>query len=275
MRLKYKYKVGDLVKITNTCNFNKEFVKVGDIAKVISLSKISGMMPYYGLKSKNWKYDQCSTGFDIELYKSSKNKLKEKILKLEENQKLLKSQIEEYKDKIKKLEEKLKEQNPKIIKRITLKQFFESKDTLAIHCTTEEKAKELLDAFGKMHKKWRSGELYNKDDTNWKYFKENTCYFNVGTWATTSEVLKGNVYNFEEVDLTIPLEYLCSKEEKTILKNLDKEYQFIYKNKKGDIIIQKNYNFDKYDFELLNIFTGLFKFLEVGKKYRISELIKE
>lgn len=212
MRLKYKYKVGDLVKITNTCNFNKEFVKVGDIAKVISLSKISGMMPYYGLKSKNWKYDQCSTGFDIEPYKSKKNK------------KVTNNEIKQLKDKIKELEQQLKQKKY----RITLKQFFESSDKLAIHCSTEEQAKELLDAFGKMHKKWGNGELYNKDDTNWKYFKENTYYFNVGTWGSTSEVLKENVYNFEEVDLTIPLEYLCSKEEKTILKNLDKEYQFIY-----------------------------------------------
>lgn len=258
MELKYKYKVGDLVKITNTCNFNKEFVKVGDIAKVISLSKIGGIR-YYGLRNKNWEYDQCSTGFDIEPYKPKKNK------------KVTNNEIKQLKDKIKELEQQLKQKKY----RITLKEFFESKDKLAIHCTTEEQAKELLDAFGKMHKKWRNGELYNKDDTNWKYSKENTCYFNVGTWGTTSEVLKENGYNFEEVDLTIPLEYLCSKEEKTILKNLDKEYQFIYKNKQGDIIIQKNYNFDKYDFELLNIFTGLFKFLEVGKKYRISELIKE
>ena len=254
MELKYKYKAGDLVKITNTCNFNKEFVKVGDIAKVISLSKIGGIMTYYGLKSKNWKYDQCSTGFDIEPYKSKKNK------------KVTNNEIKQLKDKIKELEQQLKQKKY----RITLKEFFESKDKLAIHCSTEEQARSLLDAFNRMHKTWNNGDSYDKDATSWIFGKENMCYLNNGTWGIISEVLKGNVYNFEEVDLTIPLEYLCSKEEKTILKNLDKEYQFIYKDKQGNTVIQKDY-----DFEFLNMFTGLFKSLEPGKKYKIWDLIKE
>lgn len=254
MELKYKYKAGDLVKITNTCNFNKEFVKVGDIAKVISLSKIGGIMTYYGLKSKNWKYDQCSTGFNIEPYKSKKNK------------KVTNNEIKQLKDKIKELEQQLKQKKY----RITLKEFFESKDKLAIHCSTEEQARSLLDAFNRMHKTWNNGDSYDKDATSWIFGKENMCYLNNGTWGIISEVLKGNVYNFEEVDLTIPLEYLCSKEEKTILKNLDKEYQFIYKDKQGNTVIQKDY-----DFEFLNMFTGLFKSLEPGKKYKIWDLIKE
>lgn len=254
MELKYKYKAGDLVKITNTCNFNKEFVKVGDIAKVISLSKIGGIMTYYGLKSKNWKYDQCSTGFDIEPYKSKKNK------------KVTNNEIKQLKDKIKELEQQLKQKKY----RITLKEFFESKDKLAIHCSTEEQARSLLDAFNRMHKTWNNGDPYDKDATSWIFGKENMCYFNNGTWSIISVVLEGNVYNFEEVDLTIPLEYLCSKEEKTILKNLDKEYQFIYKDKQGNTVIQKDY-----DFEFLNMFTGLFKSLEPGKKYKIWDLIKE
>lgn len=270
------FKIGDLVKITKTDNFNKEFVKVGDIAKVISFTSVGDVRTYYNLKSKNWKYDQESTGFDIKPYKSKKNKLKEKISKLEENQKLLKSQIEEYKNTIKKLEEKYKkEANSEITKKITLKQFFESKDILAIHCSTEEQAKKLLDAFNKMGKKWANGDLYDKGFLNWDFCKQNTCYFNNGTWGSTSEVFKGNCYKFEEVDLTIPLEYLCNKEEKTILKNLDKDYKIIYKDKQGNTVIQKDYNFDKYEFELLNMFTDLFKFLEPGKKYKISDLIKE
>lgn len=261
MQLKYKYKVGDLVKITNICNFNKEFVKVGDIAKVISLDTTRGARlyhTYYSLKSKNWKYSQCSQGFDIELYEPKKNK------------KATNNEIKQLKARIKQLEENLKEQTPKIIKRITLKQFFESKDKLAIHCSTEEQARSLLDAFNRMHKTWNNGDSYDKDATSWIFGKENMCYLNNGTWGIISEVLKGNVYNFEEVDLTIPLEYLCSKEEKTILKNLDKEYQFIYKDKQGNTVIQKDY-----DFEFLNMFTGLFKSLEPGKKYKIWDLIKE
>lgn len=271
MELKYKYKVGDLVKITNTNLFNSAFVKQNDIAKIVGICDGS-----YKLSSKNWKSYQYTPGWSVELYKPKKNKLKEKVLKLEENQKLLKSQIEEYKNTIKKLEEKYKkETNSEITKKITLKQFFESKDILAIHCRTEEQAKKLLDAFNKMGKKWASGNSYDKDATNWNFAKENMCYFNTGTWGTTSDSLVHNLYNFEEVDLTIPLEYLCNKEEKIILKNLDKDYKIIYKDKQGNTVIQKDYNFDKYEFELLNMFTDLFKFLKPGKKYKISDLIKE
>ena len=234
------------------------------------------MESYYTLSNKNWRFDQTSKGLDIELYKPKKNKLKEKILKLEKNQKLLKSQIEKYKGIIKKFEETYeKETNSGIAKKITLKQFFESKDELAIHCSTEEQAEQLLDAFGKLGKKWRNGNPYSKEVTNWKFYKENTYYFNKGTWGSTSKVLKENGYNFEEVDLTIPLECLCTKEEKIILKNLDKEYQIICRDMAGNILIQKDPYFDKHEFELLNMFTGLFESLTLDKKYKISELIKE
>ena len=160
----------------------------------------------------------------------------------------------------------------KNVKKITLKQFFESDDDLGIHCKTEAQANELLDAFNRMDKTWCSGDSYIENN-NWKAYKENTYYYNNGAFGTKLVTPENCLYEFEEVDLTIPLDYFCTKEEKIILKNLDKKYKIIYKDKQGNIVIQKGYKFDKYDFELLNVFTNLFKSLEPDKMYEISKLI--
>ena len=269
-----KYKKGDLVRIINCEGFNKSFVKEEDIAKIIGVIKEKlgfCTLDYYILSSKNWKDTQWADDDNVELYIPRKNKLKEKVVKLEENQKVLNNQINEYKDKIKKLEEELTKKN---VKKITLKQFFESDDRLGIHCKTEEQAKELLDAFNKMNKTWHSGDSYIEDN-NWEIYRENTSSFHDGTFGANKRKPESCFSEFEEIDFTIPLEYLCNEEEKIILKNLDKEYQIIYRDKQGNIIIQKDCDFDKYNFELLNMFTDLFKSLELDKKYYISDLIKE
>ena len=46
--------------------------------------------------------------------------------------------------------------------KITLEEFWNSKEKLAIHCDTEEKAIKLLRAFNKMGKKWKSRDSYKK-----------------------------------------------------------------------------------------------------------------
>ena len=87
-------------------------------------------------------------------------------------------------------------------KKITLKEFFESKEELCIHCDTEEKANTLLKAFHKMGKKWCGGKSYLKDNL-WRAERENTVYYNKGTYGDTDYSKKHNytIYEFEEVDL--------------------------------------------------------------------------
>lgn len=63
------------------------------------------------------------------------------------------------------------------MEKITIKDFWNSKENLAIHCNTEEKADKLLEAFDKMGKKWCDGESYIEDNC-WSEYKEHTCYDN-------------------------------------------------------------------------------------------------
>lgn len=85
---------------------------------------------------------------------------------------------------------------------ITLKEFFESDETLAIHCDTEEKANMLLRAFDKMGKTWTGGKCY-LEDNNWLYYKERTCYTNDGMCCNKKFYLDNDckVYEFEDVIL--------------------------------------------------------------------------
>lgn len=85
---------------------------------------------------------------------------------------------------------------------ITLKEFFESDETLAIHCNTEERANVLLKYFDKMDKKWSGGDSY-LENNNWEICKEETCYENDGTYCDKEFYLNKNckVYEFEDVIL--------------------------------------------------------------------------
>lgn len=85
--------------------------------------------------------------------------------------------------------------------KITLKQFWKSKEKLAIHCNTEEKANKLSRAFDKMGKKWCDGSRYI-GNTCWDYAKENTCYSNRHGYCDINWFKKHGwkVYEFEDVD---------------------------------------------------------------------------
>lgn len=86
--------------------------------------------------------------------------------------------------------------------KITLEEFFESDNNLAIHCDTEEKAVKLLTAFNKMGKRWRNNQSY-LEENNWRRFKEKTCYENDGTYCDKGFYLGTiyDVYEFEDVIL--------------------------------------------------------------------------
>ena len=72
-------------------------------------------------------------------------------------------------------------------KKITLEEFFDSKEKLAIHCDTDEKAKKLCKAFAKMGKHQRdSGDSY--------YTNDNGCSYLIINFGWT-------IYEFEDVIL--------------------------------------------------------------------------
>lgn len=86
------------------------------------------------------------------------------------------------------------------MRKITLKEFFESDETLVIHCDTEENANTLLKAFDKLGKKWSSVKSY-LENNYWRYYKEETCYTNEGTYNDKEWCLDNNykIYEFDDV----------------------------------------------------------------------------
>lgn len=84
---------------------------------------------------------------------------------------------------------------------ITLKDFWESEERLAIHCDTEAKAKKLLCAFHRMGKKWKSGKSYIERN-NWIRYEKETCYSNDNMYGSFDCYVKHNckIYEFEEID---------------------------------------------------------------------------
>lgn len=88
------------------------------------------------------------------------------------------------------------------MKKITLTEFWNSTEKLAIHCDTEEKANKLLNAFDKLGKNWSDGNSY-LEYTYYATHKQNTCYSNHRT-HTKYNWYKNNgytIYEFEDVDL--------------------------------------------------------------------------
>lgn len=85
---------------------------------------------------------------------------------------------------------------------ITLEDFFESDELLAIHCKTEEEANTLLRAFDELGKKWSGGDSYLEVNC-WQQYKEGTCYTNYGMYANKEYHLDDyyKIYEFENVKI--------------------------------------------------------------------------
>lgn len=83
--------------------------------------------------------------------------------------------------------------------KITLREFWNSKKPLAIHCNTEEEAKKLLKAFDKLGKKWCDGDSYLADDC----YRRDICYDNncEHGYYVYYKGAKYKIYEFEDVDL--------------------------------------------------------------------------
>lgn len=95
-------------------------------------------------------------------------------------------------------EEPTKKDTPK--EKITLQEFFEMPEgTVCIHCDTEEKAKQLCEAFHKLGKKWGNGISY-ADETYWGTHEE-TVYYNDGMISELAYAkgYKYTIYKFEDV----------------------------------------------------------------------------
>lgn len=89
--------------------------------------------------------------------------------------------------------------------KITLSEFLAAyQDDVAIHCKTEDEAKELLKAFDKAGKRWNDRSNYTSK-TEWKWHEEKTVYTNDGYYGSICgswvKEKKPTIYEFNEVDL--------------------------------------------------------------------------
>lgn len=80
--------------------------------------------------------------------------------------------------------------------KITLTEFWNSKDNLAIHCDTEEKANKFIEKSNKTDK-WGNFKNY------YKVYEEKTCYCNDYQYGDLEYFIENNytIYEFDEVDL--------------------------------------------------------------------------
>ena len=99
---------------------------------------------------------------------------------------------------------KFKQLDLKKIKRITVYEFFNSKEKLAIHCDTKAKAKKLLAEFEKRGYEWCDGKKY-VDDDSYDEQKSKTCYTNDKMYGSLEQCIEENfiIFEFEDVDLTL------------------------------------------------------------------------
>lgn len=90
-------------------------------------------------------------------------------------------------------------------KKITIREFFECKKTLCIHCNTEEKANLLCKTFDRLGKNWSNNSGSYSECSMWSYCKEDTCYSNKGGFSNLEFYRRSNIpiYEFEEVDLGV------------------------------------------------------------------------
>lgn len=116
---------------------------------------------------------------------------------------------------------------------ITLKEFFESQENMAIHCSTEEKANELLKKFKEFG--------HNRKYTCWKVYEGDTCYSSCG-YANKQWYLDNGyiVYEYEDViDMYSLKEGICNMKAKNLFKNMFDSIYLMRKDMKLIVNVDK------------------------------------
>lgn len=148
------------------------------------------------------------------------------------------NKVLELKNKVLELEKIIKEKELKPTgerEKITLQEFFKSKEKLAIHCDTIEKAKVLLNAFDSYGKKWANNKKYIEENY-YDSYKDKTCYGNNGFFADVDYYTNNDVKIYEFEDVILP-KWTFTEDEKVILRNVPKEFKWIARDKDGRLFV--------------------------------------
>jgi len=149
---------------------------------------------------------------------------------------------------------------------MTKEEFIKKYEGKAVHCDTEEKANEFLKLADSLGFKWNGGNSlieYN----NWDWYKSTTCYI---LGFSGKEDLRNKI-NAELEKLNGPQ---FTEDEKVILRNIPKGYDWIARDGDGDICIykaisDKNNCFWSYfhqDSLCLTVFNHLFQSIKFEDK---------
>ena len=120
---------------------------------------------------------------------------------------------------------------------MTIKEFFKSKDKLAIHCDTEAKAMKLLKAFDKAGYRWAAGDSYI-EGTNWDVYRKKTCYSNDGYFGNAGYFIKYSkdhytIIEFDEIELEDSSLKSCVEKIQSIIDKEEKGPQSMKEAKKA------------------------------------------
>ena len=124
--------------------------------------------------------------------------------------------------------------------KITLEEFFASDKDLVIHCDTEEKANKLLREFGLIGK-----VLCDKFDV----YGKDTCYSNCGLYGNIEDCKAQDykIYEFEDIILPEEPKWQFTEDEKSILRTLPEEYEWIARDEDNNLFIYIDKPIKKYD----------------------------
>lgn len=272
-----KYKIGDKVRVVSLpegCEYNSSMQET--IGKICEIKNIyNDLICHYEIYQSDRKEYWWFREENLEPVRKP-NKLLKRIKELEKR-------VEELENANKTVKEIVNNSQPS--KKITLKEFFESKEKLAIHCDTESKANELLKAFDKIGKKWDDNKSY-LNENNWNEYEEETCYTNYNLYGNRDfyKDIGCSIYEFEEIDLTIPQVDLLTEDEKVILRNIDKKYKWIARDKSGTLVLFFEKPYKKGNlwggdigYSDIEYFYHLFQFIKWSDEepYKISKLLGE
>ena len=132
--------------------------------------------------------------------------------------------------------------------KITLEEFFASDKDLVIHCDTEEKANMLLCAFDRMGRTWCDGESYLIQN-NFNEYGKDICYTNSGNYDNVKfcKDYDYKIYEFEDIILPEEPKWQFTEDEKSILRTLPEEYEWIARDEDNNLFIYIDKPIKKYD----------------------------
>lgn len=86
--------------------------------------------------------------------------------------------------------------------------------------------------------------------------------------------IKGNGYSgrISKEFLNAPVQPILTKDEKVILRNIDKIFEYIGRTKNGTLFLRIEM-FSKIDDRAFHFYNHLFQFIKEGEEYSIKELL--